>query len=378
MEEPQKKSQERLDFNKVFFHGPRLKQFLKEGDCPPVHMTVGFTGWCNNNCLWCNAYHFRKKGEKIEIDPDVMVKFLDEASKEGLKAISIVGSGEPLLHSNATDLIYRIAKTGLKQGMYTNGTELTEEKSEAILGTFTFLRVSLDSATSETHHRLHRGPLDQDGFSIAVRGLEYLVRNRKGKFPTLGIQFVTSQHNIEEIFMAAQLAKDIGVEYIAYKPMMKNPLNPEHDKNVLVLDDDLRDKFRKLREYSGGRFKVYVKESQFEETLGRDWNNGQNYPVCLGHFFSPSLNADGKLYLCVGMEGRETFTLGNIYTSSFRELWYGPKRKESIASINLGNCPSACRQDPLSKILYGLTLEEAEKRIAEAGFPDPEMHPDFL
>jgi len=369
-------SDARLSFEKIFYHPVPLRQFLVTGDCFPIHMTIGFTNYCSERCLWCNCEYENRSGKKHSISPEVLIGFLGDAAKAGLKSVSIVGSGEPLLHPQASELLYGIGKTGIKQGMYSCTTNDMTDRAQAILDNLTFFRTSLDSATAETHRKVHRR--GGNGFENAVKNLEYLVAHRKGKFPTLGIQFVTSQYNVHEAVMAVKLAKDLGVNYIAYKPMMRNPLNPDQDRNMLAYDGALKDLFDELRTYSGDGFKVYAKEEQFAEVLGNEWNDGRNYDKCLGHYFSPSLNAEGVFYMCVGMEGRAEFELGNIYDAGFKELWYGKRRKEAIASIDLGKCPSGCRQDPLNKILFGLTLEEAERRIAMAGVPDLEMHPDFL
>jgi MoaA/NifB/PqqE/SkfB family radical SAM enzyme len=309
------------------------------------------------------------------MDSKILIDFLKQAKDKGLKAITAIGSGEPLFHPKSDYLIKEIGKIGLKQGMFTNGTLLGEKNFEAILENLTFLRVSLDAATPETHLKLHGGP--NEGFQNAIEGLEYLATNRRDKFPTLGIQFITSQYNLDEATKAAKLAKDTGIDYIAFKPLMKNPLNSKHDKNVLVLNNELIDTFEELKEFSDENFKVYVKEEQLEKVLQQEVGK-KDYDVCLGHPISPSLYGDGTLWLCCNIAGHPGFNLGNIYESSFEKIWNSEKREKAIQSIDLSKCPSACRLNPLNEILYGLTIKEAEKKIKEVGEPNPEMHPDFI
>ena len=364
-----------LSFDKIFYHEKRLLEFLDKGDCPPIHIDVGFTDYCNNKCIWCwTQYETGKRGKSM-IKTKVLLNFLKQAKNEGLKAITAIGSGEPLLHPKADYLIEEIGKIGLKQGMYTNGILLGKNNFETILRNLTFLRVSLDAATPRTHLKLHRG--QKGDFQRVINGIESLVQNRENKSPTIGVQFVTSQYNIDESIQVAKLTREIGVDYIAYKPMMKNPLNPKHDKNILTLNNKIKDIFEELKSFSNENFKVYVKEDQFktifEQELGK-----KNYEICLGHRFSPSLYSDGTLWLCCNMGGHPNFDLGNIYDSSFKDIWYGKKREKAIQSINLSKCPSACRLDPLNNILTGLTKEKAKKKTKEAGKPNPKMHPDFI
>jgi radical SAM protein with 4Fe4S-binding SPASM domain len=365
----------RYNFNKIFYHKERLLTFLKSGNSTPIHLTIGFTGYCNHRCLWCTAEYVHSKKLKIEIDPKVLLKFLKEAYDNGLKSLTIVGSGEPLLHPNAGYLIEEISKLGLKIGLFTNGVYINRYYPE-ILKNLTFIRVSFDAATKETHYNLHRG--QKSDFDNIINNLKYLVKNRKEKRPTLGLQFVTGQHNINEALLAVKLAKEIGIDYIAYKPMMKNPLNPSHDKNILQLDDNLRKILSDIKRYETEDFQVYVKVEQFKEVLTKIWNNALDYPICLGHNFNGYIDSDGTFYICTEKAGNLDFSFGSIYNLSFEEMWYGEKRKKIIQSIDLKKCRAACREDPINKILYGLTEEEVEKKTNEIGNPTPDIHPDFI
>src|SRR3989344_6071862 len=239
-----------------------------------------------------------------------------------------------------------------------------------------FVRLSLDTATSDRHQDLHGAP--KGHFEKAIRGLEYLVKNRKGKFPILGAQIVTSQYNLDQTRDAVMLAKGIGLNYIAFKPMMKNYLNPTHDMNALEMNDELVAHFKSLADLSSEDFRVYTKELQFKELLGRYWNDGLDYNVCLAHRFTPYLDSDGTLQLCVGHAGEAEHVFGNIYEQSFKEIWKSDKRQKVIDAIDLHKCRSACREDPLNKVLWGLTKDEAEKRISAAGIPNPEINPNFV
>ena len=69
-------------------------------------MVIGFTDYCNHECLWCyTAYsthndllvledgtsqHVNKLRDERSINPDVLLKFLKKAQSKGLKAVKIV------------------------------------------------------------------------------------------------------------------------------------------------------------------------------------------------------------------------------------------------------------------------------------------------
>ncbi|MFH1326797.1 MAG: radical SAM protein [archaeon] len=371
---------DRLDFNKIFYNGDRVTTLLEKGDITPIHMTLGFTGYCDHQCLWCTVDHLhslrREERNKVDIDPDNLLAFLKEAYQEGLKAVTIVGSGEPLLHSKAKYMLDEMKKMGLDIGMFSNGSQFPKHV-DTLLKNMTFVRVSLDAATIETHRKLHGG--HPQSFNYAIDGLREMAKRRIGKFPTLGMQFVASQHNVHEIEKAALLAKEIGLDYISYKPMMKNPKNPTHDKNMLVLDENLQEIFKKVKAFETNGFKVYTKPEQFEQVLTREtFNQYKDYALCLGHFFSPYIDSDGTVYVCTEKNSEPGFAYGSINNVGFKEMWNSSRRRDIIRSIDLNHCFAACRQDPLNKILWGLSEDEVKRKTEKVGDPDPSIHPNFV
>lgn len=373
----------RLSFGKIFFHIDHLHRFLTTGDTYPVHITIGLTDYCNHNCVWCySAYSTHvgyivddggtlvevdKRKKDLVIDKDVLLDFLRQAKEKGLKAVSVVGSGEPLLHPQSTAILEEIGKMGVDFGIYSNGSKISDRQIKVITNYGTFFRFSVDAAEWKTYAKLHRGVANLDETFNNIRRLLGARRKKGKRLPTIGAQYLVSQLNDGEILKFAELMRDIGVDYVAYKPMMSNPINIDRVQNKLRFKDVLP-KLEKVQKYETEAFKVYSKIEQFRDCLaGRQYNGTVYYSQCLGHAFSPSLYANGNLYLCVNMEGRKEFILGNIYQSTFKEIWHSEQRKQAIKKIDLHHkCPAACRMDPLNKILW------------EVIHPDPETHPNFL
>lgn len=355
----------RLSFEKVFYHIDQLCDFFKKGDNYPVHMTVGLTTFCNHRCVFCYGdYETANPGKNISADTGKFLEAFREAYEMGLKSISLVGTGEPLLHKDAVKIIRGIKEIGINVAVYTNGVMVKDEIRDVILDCCTWIRLSCNAKDTEEHNCIHQTKGD---FNKIVSNFRELVRlrNKRGQqFPTIGCQFVAFQDNYLSIFDAAKIWKNVGIDYFSIKPVYKQKKNdkqPHYIKNYL----DAEKIMRKTIELEDGHYKVYAKFKQFKEVLAQ--NSDRGYKQCYGNPFSTALLADGNIYLCGNLHSEERYSFGNIYNNGgFKTIWNSDRRKKVLKSIRLDECPIRCRNDPLNKILWNLK------------HPDPETHPNFL
>jgi len=346
----------RLDFRKIFLHPAVLDRYLREGVYYPYHLSVGLTNRCNHRCRWCYAEYNR--GTDLDIDVDVLMRALDDAVAWGLKAVTMIGEGESPLHAEFVRAVRDMVDRGLDIGLFTNGSRLDGDRAEILAEHATFVRISLDAATPETHHACH-GTRD---FDRIIGNIGQMVRLRGGRsLPTLGIQFATNQINVHEVMDAARMARDLGVDYVAYKPVYKNACNPNHDRNVLKPSEVLA-RTRPAVELATDAFAVYLKEEQFCDVLGR---GPRGYDRCLAHSVSPSINENGDVITCCSLE-KQSRPIGNIYQQPLRDIWWGPAHRQFIEGINVNRCPRGCKYHRLNLLL------------TELFEPDPQWHPNFI
>ena len=78
---------------------------------------------CNLSCAYCNEYDEVSKPVPLA----EMERRIDDLGRLGTSIITISG-GEPLLHPELDDIIWRIRKTGAMAGMITNGYLLVPER----------------------------------------------------------------------------------------------------------------------------------------------------------------------------------------------------------------------------------------------------------
>ena len=86
----------KIDSHKLMFHTKRVSDWLNGDDIYPIYLEVGVCGKCNHRCIFCAFDYLNYKGAIIE--KDVLLGFLSEAAKLGVKSVMYAGEGEPLMH----------------------------------------------------------------------------------------------------------------------------------------------------------------------------------------------------------------------------------------------------------------------------------------
>ena len=347
------------DPHKVFHHSDRVHELATTGDTRPVHMTIGLTNYCNHKCSWCyinwhqagklsqRSGNNEQHSEKAVNAGWRLIEAVGEAHQIGLKAVTIVGDGEPTMHPRFVEMLDALGKLGIDIGIFTNMSTHKPETLEALIKHCFFLRCSIDAARPEVHAQMH----GTDDFDRVIANLRTVVARRgAARTPVIGVQYVVNHHNVTDLPYAAEFYRDIGTDYLTIKPAYKNELNPAHEENEVKPADALR-YMQQAKRFESDRFKVYAKVPQFLETLQFKTNDARYYKKCLATPLSPYLDEDGKVEMCGNLKGRG-FTMGNIHTSSFQDIWTSEQRKECIAKIDLHKCPSGCKLDPLNKVLW--------------------------
>jgi len=355
------------DPHKVFHHLDRVFELARTGDTRPIHMTIGLTNYCNHRCPWC-FINWNQAGRAAERSGNAdgrrqavnaerrLIEAVGEAAAMGLKAVTIVGDGEPTLHKRLAEYLEKLAGFGLDIGIFTNMSTDRDDVLAALTRHCFFVRCSIDAARPE-HHRLTHGV---DDFEKVVENLRRLVSLRGDRpYPIIGVQYVTNHWNYTDLPYAAAFYRDLGVDYMTIKPAYKNALNPSHPENEL--DPKVVFPFmRQAQLCSTSKFKVYAKFSQFNEVLEYEYNDGRYYKKCLATPISPYLDEDGNVEMCGNLKGRG-FTLGNVFQNSFQEIWSSRQRRDCLSKIDLHACPSGCKLDPLNKVLWDSIYPDRHK-----------------
>ena len=324
------------------------------GRCVPYHMSIGLLSRCNHNCRWCYVDYAK---QNIEMDADVLLVALQEARRIwGLKAVTIVGMGEPTLHPRFPEVVDRIRRLGVEVGLFTNGSRLAGDVARALLDA-TFVRISLDACTPETHQACHGS---KDFGEVVANIAAFVALRGKKALPTIGIQFAACHLNKGDIVPMARMAEELGVDYLSYKPVYKNERNPSHPANEL----DLEEAMALVGEaaMSAKRVQVFQKREQFQDVLGA--SSQRPYTRCWAHSISPYVEEDGSVAFCGNLYPDSV--IGNIHEHTLSEIWYGERHRKAIDALRLDRCVKGCKYHRLNIILDGFL------------HTPPEIHVNFI
>lgn len=166
----------------------------------PLHLDVDANYTCNLACIMCplGASGFPVSYDQKMLDIDLYERVIHEGAREGLAAVRLGVTGEPLLRPDLFDFI-RIAKeAGLVDVMLiTNGVALTPEVSARLIASgLTRLMVSVDAATESTYQRIRGGRLSK----VVDHILKFLeIREQMDEeLPLLRVSFVRMRFNQAE------------------------------------------------------------------------------------------------------------------------------------------------------------------------------------
>lgn len=353
-----------LGAEKIIYNADRLVDIKNTGDAYPVHMVVGVTDYCCHKCIFCNTEFATADKTRVHaIDKGVLLRFLREAKNVGLKAVTICGSGEPLIHPDIESILYGIHEIGLEIGIFTNASHMEKSVRKAIIETCTFVRCSVNASNGLEHEIVHQIKNDFENVVSNIKKLVFEKRETGQQLPTIGTQFVFYEENYRSIVAATKMWKEVGVDYFEIKPLIEGEGSAVGNKVFPANKSEaVKEQMEIAKAEENDCYRVYAKYNQYLSTLDE---KTRKYHICYGHALDPNLWSDGNMFICSNQE-HEKDIIGNIYESSFMEIWHGDKRKQRIQQIKVNECPRGCRCDPINE------------KIWDYLYPDKLLHPNFI
>ncbi len=129
---------------------------------------------CNLECKMCPRTKFTRKDKTLLISLDLIHKLIKEDSFQGSYFVELQMAGEPLIHPNLYTIVTLLQETGVKVGLSTNGT-LISERLDSLLK-LDYLTISVDSITG--YEKLRVGGKIQ---KLIDNIKTFLILNRKTK-----------------------------------------------------------------------------------------------------------------------------------------------------------------------------------------------------
>ena len=341
----------KIDNHKLIYHISRLHDWIGGKMIYPIYMEVSPAGACNHRCTYCGL-DFMEYQPRF-LDTVLLKERLSEMGRLGLKSIMYAGEGEPFLHKDIIEIINHTKHSGIDAGITTNGVLLKNEVVDNILNNTEWIKIGIDGGTPDTYARIHR--CQSDDFDKVINNASYAVRvKKKNNYKcTLGMQFLLLPENCKEAVKLAEIARDIGMDYLVVKPYSQHPQSKTKIYSS-VKYSEYEHLIDELDRFSTDNFKLI-----FRINTMKKWDDtGRNYHRCLALPFWSYIDAGGNVWGCSVFLGDEKFCYGNIYEDSFEKIWNGEKRLNSLRwveeELDVSICRVNCRMDGVNRYLWDL------------------------
>lgn len=299
----------------------------------PLVVEFDTTEACMMACPGCISedlvnHHTSFSNERI-------MQLAEEMVTAGVKAVIMIGGGEPLAHPMAGKFINYLGEHDVHVGITTNGV-LIGRYIEQIAKYSSWTRISMDAGTSETFYKLRPGKSGVNYFDEIVQNITNLNQIKKGR---VGYSYLIRteadgcgiKSNISEIYIAAKLAKEIGCDYFEVKPSYNYAGGQAHSlvKHDKIRMEEAKEQINKIQELADDKFQI-IKAITLDDSLNCvERRQVKTYHKCPMAEFRTLITPSG-VYLCPYWRGKDRFRLGNVQEESFLDMWNSERRKEVI------------------------------------------------
>lgn len=292
---------------------------------------------CNFRCKHCYQENYDTPEMSLNQMEDILKRYIALLNKWKIPpfyaSLSIAG-GEPFLYRNFFPFLAKVYKYRLTHWSILSNGSLLNQENVKILKLFKIGHYQVSLEGLEENNDKIRG---EGNFKRAINALKLLVKERISATVSLTI----NKENIKDIFPLAELLSKIGVERFLVRRLV--PWGSGFQMVDLLLEpQELTSLYRKIKEYDS-----YLKRRGLILRLPFSCENAflEGNP---GKRKKPYCAASGGRILVLLPNGdvlpcrRLPIKIGNIFESSFEEIFYCDKMKEIRA---IDNTPKFCRDN---------------------------------
>lgn len=331
----------------------------------PLVVELDTTEACDLACPGCISQDIMKKGNRFSSER--LMAMANELHHSGVKAVILIGGGEPLAHPAVGQLIEYLGENDIHIGITTNGTFIRKHW-KPISEYATWTRVSMDAATDEMFNTLRPSKVGKSKFDFIIDNMRMLAEIKQGM---LGYSFLIQTDadgpgvvsNVHEIYAAAELARDIGCDYFEVKPTYQfrddsNHALMKHNESEM---EKAREQIECLNELETDQFTILKAINLDDSLMGVEKDQPKTYSKCpisdLRTLISPS-----GAYVCPYWRGKDRMKIGELHETRFEDMWRGERRKSVMEELDPSkDCKFHClRHDSNHKLLSLVSANSRE------------------
>ena len=380
--------------SKVLYHLDTVLDYFDGKNVDPITMEIDPSNACNHSCPFCISGHIHlKKFKGTEffnrqmMDKKTLLNLVHDLSKTKIKSIAFTGGGEPTMNPSLKEAILYLKKnSNIQLGMYSNGSMMERfDLFDTIAQSLEWIRVSIDAGKKKSYDNL-RVTNSSNNFDVVLSNIKKLVERKKALKSNIiiGVGFVVTQDNYNEVIDFANLFKSIDIDYCQFKPeIIQIERNGTQDDKKQQISSEfwaykIIDLLNEASEILGKKFESNA--YKIEDLIIDQENYGRGYKECIGSQFQPCIGADGHVYVCTNHRGHKKYSYGNLYEESFEKIWGNIKKRQKIMNLinkkeKFCNCTQLCKPHESNKMLWSIkknlnhkeAINDLKKKSKEIG-----------
>lgn len=266
----------------------------------PATVHLRLTDLCNLACPYCwyyapgSALHPTGKNH---LPFDLFENIARDCVDLQVDTINLSGIGDPTLHPRFYDIL-RHLEPSFAVTIFTNGT-FPIERCRDILRADRIV-INLGQADRESYRALQ----GRDLFVKVIKNIRQLAKLKPQFNPNFSIEvvFIKTSLNVESLLRTENLVKKLGANLVQKKEFEPS----EHNRHIMLPDQEEK-----------------------EEITG-EW------PPCYHGWFYSAIKLNGDVNVCCYSQ---SLTIGNVYTTSFKDIWGSQEYFRARASALTGGQP---------------------------------------
>ena len=312
----------------------------------PLVVELDPTAVCDLACPGCISEDLISLGNSFS--ENRLLELGNEFIECGIKAVILIGGGEPLAHKRIGEFIELMGTNDIHIGITTNGSFI-HKYIEVISEYSQWTRVSMDAATDKVFSKLRPSKGNESKFDKIISNMKLLAKSKKGK---LGYSFLIQSpadgegviSNIHEIYDAALLAREIGCDYFEVKPtyQFRNMVDHalvRHQKDLMKYAEN---EIKRLDELETETFKVLQAINLKYAINDSASDQVKDYKSCPSTHLRTTVTPSG-VYVCPYWRGKEHMRIGDVNTMSFRDVMNSQLRREVMERLDASkDCTFHC------------------------------------
>lgn len=274
-------------------------------------LCLEITNKCLLECIHCSSMSSFSSKEELKFE--LIKKIIDDFRELGGVKIEFSG-GEPIFHKDIYEIIEYAKKKNLEVSLYTNGLGvgadiLHDEDIQRLIniGTNKFL-FSLHGSKNGTHEKITE---KEGSFQKTIS----VIKKLKEKDAYVGVHFVPTKINYQELEESCKMADDIGVNEFAVLRFVPQGRGWQNRSFLELREKEVEQLLKAVKKVKED-YKFIRLGCPISFSFFLDRQNAQECKIGKNML---TIRSDGAVTLCPAFKYKKI--IGNIKEKELKELW---------------------------------------------------------